>query len=186
MKYRCSGTETVLGICLISRMPIPLTGSAVSSWTAMTRNDRLGAEGGASEIPEIPTREEVRDTGEPTHEDANLILRLAEMYTAGNVGEAASFTRSEKFPKTYGTFVKKYPPGSPEYQKLMGYLGWFETVGTLYKHHLLNHELLFDWITVEANWERVKGFATGMRKDAKNPALWENFELLAKSQPKPK
>jgi hypothetical protein len=102
----------------------------------------------------------------------------------GKVGEAASFTRSPKFPKTYAAFVKKYPPGSEEYGKLLGYCGWFETVGTLYKHHLLNHELLFDWLSVEGSWERVKRFAIGMRKDSKIPALWENFELLAKSQPK--
>jgi hypothetical protein len=122
--------------------------------------------------------------GEPTHEDANLILRLSELWSLGKVGEAAGFTRSEKFPKTYGAFVKKYPPGSDEYQKVVGYLGWFETVGTLYKHHLVNHELLFDWLSVESSWERVKGFAIGMRKEMKVPALWENFELLAKSQPK--
>ncbi len=140
---------------------------------------------GAGEIPEVPAVwEEVRDTGEPTHEDANLVIRLAELWFLGRLDDASSFTRSKEFRSTYGAFVKKYPPGSDEYRKVVGFCSWFETVGTLYKHGLLNHELLFDWISVDSNWDRVKGFAIGMRKETNVPRLWENFELMAKAQPK--
>ncbi len=56
------------------------------------------------------------------------------------------------------------------------------TVGALYKPGLLNRELLFDWLAVAPIWDRLKGFALGMRKDRKVPQLWENFELMAKAQ----
>jgi hypothetical protein len=45
---------------------------------------------------------------------------------------------------------------------------------------LLNRELLFDWIAVAMVWNRIKGFALGARKEAGEPRLYENFELMAK------
>lgn len=123
------------------------------------------------------------DTGEPTYEDANLIVRLGELWFLGKLDEASNFTRSSAFRSTYGAFVKKYPPGSDEHRKVVGLCSWYETVGTLFKHGLLNRELLFDWLAVESTWERLKGFAVGMRKEAKVPRLWENFELMAKAEP---
>ena len=127
--------------------------------------------------------EEVNEMGEPTHEDANTMLRLAELWFLGKLDDASAFTRSKDYRSTFAAFVKKYPPGTDQYRKVVGLCSWFETVGTLVKHGLLNQELLYDWLSVDSTWERVKGFALGMRKDAKVPALWENFELLAKAQP---
>ncbi len=120
--------------------------------------------------------------GMATHDDANLVTRLAELYFLGRIDEASNFAWSDRFVSSYGGFVKKYPPGTEEFRKLVGLCGWFETVGTLYKHGLLNHDLLFDWLAVAQTWDRVKGFALGMRKDRKVPRLWENFELMAKAQ----
>lgn len=104
------------------------------------------------------------------------------MWSSGKIGEASNFAWSKEFPLTYSAFVKKYPPGSDEFGKLVSLCAWFETVGTLYKHGLLNSDLLFDWLAVEPTWNRVKGFALGMRKARNVPRLWENFELMAKAQ----
>ncbi len=40
-------------------------------------------------------------------------------------------------------------------------------------------DLLFDWLAVSAVWERIKGYALGVRQGAGNPRLYENFEALA-------
>lgn len=120
--------------------------------------------------------------GGPTHEDADLVVRLAQLWALARVDEASNFAWSDRFVPTYGAFVKKYPPGSDEFRKLVGLCAWFETTGTLYKHGLVNADLLFDWLAVAPIWDRVKGFAVGMRKARGVPRLWENFEAMAKVQ----
>ncbi|HLB69205.1 MAG TPA: hypothetical protein VJN63_12265 [Thermoplasmata archaeon] len=110
------------------------------------------------------------------------MVRLAHQWSLGRIDDASNFVWSDRFLSTYGSFVKKYPPGSEEFRKVVSVCAWFETVGTLYKHGLLNRELLFDCLAVEPIWNRVKAFALGMRKDRKVPRLWENFELMAKAQ----
>jgi hypothetical protein len=61
-------------------------------------------------------------------------------------------------------------------------LGYYETVGTLWKNRLINEGLLFDWLWVPASWDLVKGIAVGMRADAANAGLWENFEAMAERE----
>lgn len=56
-----------------------------------------------------------------------------------------------------------------------------ETLGKLYKNDLFNEELLFDWLAVSMVWERIKGFALGLREAAGEPRLYENFEAMAKA-----
>ena len=124
----------------------------------------------------------MKEVGAPTNEDADLVVRLGQLWFLGKVDEASSFAWSDRFVPTYGAFARKYPPGSDEFRKLMNLCAWYETVGTLYKHGLLNGELLFDWLSVGSNWNRVKGFAVGMRKARGIPRLWENFEAMAKVQ----
>ena len=42
--------------------------------------------------------------------------------------------------------------------------------------------MLFDWLAVEAVWDRVKSLAIGDRKQYGIPGLWENFEAMATAQ----
>ena len=72
--------------------------------------------------------------------------------------------------------------GSEGYSTASKILGYFETIGTLYKHGLINEELLFDWLWVVPIWERVSGFVLGAREQFGNPRLYENFEALGKAQ----
>ena len=75
-----------------------------------------------------------------------------------------------------------FPPTSERYRQIHTTLNYFETVGTLHKDGLINEQLLFDWLAVEAVWDRVKSLAIGDREQYGIPALWENFEAMAKAQ----
>ncbi len=158
---------------------IPVSGSG--SRDTVVRIPRAPRRG-AREVPKSRVREEVTDIGTPTYEDANIVVRLAQWWSVGKVDEAANFAWSDRFVPTYGAFVKKFPPGSEEYRKLVNLCAWYETVGTLHKHGLINRDLLFDWLAVAPIWNRRKGFALGMRKDRGVAELWENFEAMAKAQ----
>jgi hypothetical protein len=56
-----------------------------------------------------------------------------------------------------------------------------ETIGTLVKNDLLDRDLVLDWLWVAGAWERV-GPAARRAREQFSPALYENFEALAKAQ----
>ena len=119
---------------------------------------------------------------EPTYQDATLMLQLAQWSTAAGLSEAWSWMLSDEFVPDYAGFTEEYPPGSEGYLKAFDICMWMETIGTLYKHGLFNEALLFDWLAVRLVWDRIKGFALGVREQAGEPALYENFEAMAKAQ----
>ena len=63
------------------------------------------------------------------------------------------------FVLSFDSFVQNYQPGSPEYGRVTKVCGWFESIGTLYQQDLLSGELIFDWLTLELPWRRLKNFA---------------------------
>ncbi len=116
-----------------------------------------------------------------TYQDAMLMLQLAQWGAASGFPEATNWLWSDQFVLDYADFVKKYPIGSDGSLSASKICGYFETLGTLYKHGLFNEDLLFDWLAVSMVWERIKGFALGVRQEAHNARLYENFEALAKA-----
>jgi hypothetical protein len=116
----------------------------------------------------------------PTYQDATLMLQLAQWGAASGMQKATTFLWSDKFVPDYAEFVEKYPRGSEEYAHASQICGWYETLGALYKHGLFNEELLFDWLWVSGVWDRIKGFALGVREEAGNPHIYELFEAMAK------
>lgn len=115
----------------------------------------------------------------PTYRDATLMLQLAQWQATLNLEEALNWMWSDQFVADFEEFVKKYPWGSEESGRVRKICGVFEMLGTLHKHGLLSEDLLFDWLAVSAIWERIKGYALGVRQLAGNPQLYENFEALA-------
>jgi hypothetical protein len=115
----------------------------------------------------------------PTYQDATLMLQVAQWGASVGVQEAGNWLWSDQFIPDYTEFVKKYPPGSEGNLKATKVCSFFETLGTLYKHGLLNEDLLFDWMAVSMVWDRVKGYALGVREQRGNLRLYENFEAMA-------
>jgi hypothetical protein len=110
------------------------------------------------------------------------MLQLAQWWATSGQNEAMNWMWSDQFIADYAEFVKKYPPGSEGFANASKICGWLETVGTLYKHELFNEELLFDWLTISLVWDRIKGFALGVREQSGEPRMYENFEAMAKAQ----
>ncbi len=80
--------------------------------------------------------------------------------------------------KTYEDFRTLYPEGS-EGDRNSGYImGFWEHVGAVAKHGLINHDLLFDTYLVTPFWERLKMIAEHYRK-VQSPLIGENFEWLS-------
>ena len=117
----------------------------------------------------------------PTYQDASLMLQLAQWGASIDLQAAQGWTWSDQFIPDYAEFTKQYPMPSEGALKVMKVCNYFETLGTLWKHGLLNEDLLFDWLAVSMVWERVKNIPLGMRQDSGNSRLYENFEALAKA-----
>jgi hypothetical protein len=117
----------------------------------------------------------------PTHQDADILLRLAELAARSSLIAAKAFVWSDDFPTDFGRFRAKFPRGkrSEEESLLLRYLSHWETAGTLYRNGLFSGDLFFDWEAITADWDRVKGYALGVREEFGDPALFENFEYAA-------
>jgi hypothetical protein len=118
----------------------------------------------------------------PTAEDARLVVEFAKLGAESKLTEAVDWMWSDDFVPNYEEFVKKYPVGSKEHSRVRQICNFYETVGALWKQGLFNEELLFDWLYVTGPWERVKGFALGLRKAADNDSIYELFEAMAQAQ----
>ena len=117
---------------------------------------------------------------EPTYEDANVLLQVAQLYNSSDLSEIRMWVWSEDFPANYTDFIEQNPPGSDGHHKLVKYASYFETVATLWKHGLFNEDLLLDWLLIP--WPQVSDIITGERERIGEKRLWENFEALGKAQ----
>jgi hypothetical protein len=105
--------------------------------------------------------------------DATLIVELAKWGSMIGLPEASRTIFSDDFDSESAEAL------DPHVQTI---LVFHETVGTLVKNDLLDRDLVLDWLWVSGAWERVGKAALDARAAAGVPALWENFEALARSQ----
>ena len=114
------------------------------------------------------------------HDDAQVLLRSAELYQSMGMPPIASWVHSDGFPTTDADFVTAYPPGSDRFSDLTRYARFYETLATLWKHDVFDEGLLLDWLFVP--WSRVGDVLVGLRTEWGVPQLWENFEALGAAQ----
>jgi hypothetical protein len=120
--------------------------------------------------------------GQATKEDAHLLVQLARLGADLNLSEAAGFMWSEDFVEDYDEFKQRFPWGSQQSQYVNTVAGFHETVATLVKHGLLDEELVTDWVAVHLVWSRIEKILLGLREEAGEPRLYENFEALARAR----
>ena len=109
----------------------------------------------------------------PRHEDAALVVQLAQWGTA--MGLEAS---------TAAIFADDFDPEAVTAQDadVRRVLQFGETIGTLTKNGVLNQRLVLDWLWVAGLWSRVGPAARRERERFGVAALFENFEALAAAQ----
>jgi len=117
----------------------------------------------------------------PTHEDAMVLLKLYEFGGDPHLQKAWDFIFSDAFIDNYDAFLAKYPADSDQHSYFFHFTAWFELLGTLWKHKLINETLLFDWILVRPRWNRVENLVAGYRRATGEPRMYENFEAMAKA-----
>ena len=110
------------------------------------------------------------------------MLHIARLGAANGIPSAMNWLWSDKFIPDYAEFVSKNPPGSDGYGNARLVAIHYETIGTLWKHKLINQDLLFDWLLVTGVWDRLKGFVLGERRRFGQPALGENFQKMTNAQ----
>jgi len=108
-----------------------------------------------------------------THEDATLLVQLAQWGAMINLGEAMGAVFDDEFD------AEAAESHDPPVQTILAY---GETVGTLVKHETLDRDLVLDWLWVGGMWDRVGPAAQRARERLGADALYENFEALAKAQ----
>jgi hypothetical protein len=109
--------------------------------------------------------------GSPTHEDAELMVQLAQWSTSLGLEDAAA-----------RVFADDFDPDTADAtdEAVRKVLQFNETIGTLVKNDLLSAELVYDWLWIKGVWARVGPAALKQREKAGEPRLYENFEALAK------
>jgi hypothetical protein len=118
----------------------------------------------------------------PTPQDAQLVVQLAQLAAVQDLDEATDWLFANEMPTEPATFRERFPAGSEGHHHVTAILTYMETIGALWKHGLLNEDLLFDWIWVTGIWERVKGLALAQRQEFGASHLWEHVEAMAQAQ----
>ena len=110
----------------------------------------------------------------PSQEDAQLLLKLVEFVNSDYYRKAWRWVVNDFSAEKYEDFVRKYPKGSEEYQRVGNVLGFFETAGVLVSHGLLHEDLFFDLsFGMDLVWPKISPIIPGWQKEA-GLALWEN------------
>ena len=116
--------------------------------------------------------------GAPTRDDASMLLRLLEMFIAPPMAEARSFVRTIPDGRTFAELREAYPPGTREFQHIDTVLAFWETIGLLIKHGLINEELAFDTFLDAPPWPKMEAAARSLRAERSNDLELENLEYV--------
>jgi hypothetical protein len=120
--------------------------------------------------------------GIPTHEDAKLLIEVFRLRMEPPVQEAERWFFSEFQPGPWHIINARYPLGSPGRLHLARVLSYWEMVGALVDHNLLNEDLLFDMLeNMNRFWERLQEWLPAARA-AQAVEEGENIERLVNRQ----
>jgi hypothetical protein len=107
--------------------------------------------------------------GEPTREDAQLMLQIAQWGTSLGVNDSWGQIFSDDFDPYEADAM------DPNINKVLTFC---ETIGTLVKRDLLSKELVEDWLWIDGLWGRVGPAAIKLRDKQEEERLYENFEAM--------
>ncbi len=109
-----------------------------------------------------------------------MLLEVMSTYLSEPMKQARRFWRTIPDGLGFEKLLKRYPRGSEEFENISNMMIFWETVGSLLKHGLLNEELAFDTFLDAPPWPKVERFFQERRKRENNPLEGENVEYAFK------
>lgn len=127
--------------------------------------------------------EEIRIVGGPTIAEAQLVVAMQQVDAASGAMAGWELLQSFETPPTLVQLRKRHPRDTGEYRCICAFLGSCETLATFVKQGLLTASLVHDLYWVAGAWHQAEKVCKGLRKEAGEPRLYENFEFLASTAP---
>jgi hypothetical protein len=115
-------------------------------------------------------------------DQANLLVSILNGPSGERGADGMDVLMSYPKPPTFEQFDKDHPRGSEGARNVRALLMTGEAVATFVKQGILDQDLVFDLLWISGSWARVKNIALHFRKEAGDPAIYENYEALAKLQ----
>jgi len=115
----------------------------------------------------------------PTHDDANLILRLYEMRREERMRKARAWFTANLKVKTWDDLQKVAPPGTDDNASYRMVVTYWDMVASFITSGVLHKELFFqsgrELLLV---YERMRDVLPELRERFKDPLLYENLESV--------
>ena len=105
-----------------------------------------------------------------------MLLGVMSAYLSEPMRQARRFWRTIPDGLGFDELLKKYPRGSEEFEHISNIMIFWETIGSLLKHGLLNEDLAFDTFLDAPPWSKVERFFKERRKKERSPLEGENIE----------
>jgi hypothetical protein len=115
----------------------------------------------------------------PTMAEAQLIVQMATNDALSGANQGYDVLRQFETAPTPGQLRKKHAVTSDEYRYVMAFLASCEMTATFVKQGLLSEDLVNDLYWVAGAWQTCEKLCKGLRREAGEPRLYENYEALA-------
>ena len=118
----------------------------------------------------------------PTHEDANLVLKLYDMRREDRMREARRWFAASFKAKTLDEFQTLCPPGSEANASFRMVVTYWDMVASFVTGGVLNEELFFQsGGEMLFAWERLRDVVPHLREANGNPIQYRNLELASRA-----
>ncbi len=115
----------------------------------------------------------------PTHDDANLILRLYELRREDKMRQARAWFVTNFYPQTMAEFNEICPPGSEANAFARMVSSYWEMVASFVSNGVLNEELFYQsGQELLLTWLRSRPIVDDLRKMMGNPNAWRNLQTV--------
>ena len=117
---------------------------------------------------------------QPTHDDANLILRLYELRREEKLRQARDWFAANYRASSFEEAQRIAPMGSAEHKYTIMVTSYWDMAASFVASGVLNQELFFqsggEMLVV---WERIRLVVPELRQAFKSPHMYENLEKVA-------
>ena len=111
--------------------------------------------------------------------DAQLLVQIMTAANAAGSDRGFEILSTYPTPPSLEQLRAEHPRLGEDYRQVMAFFSMCETIATFAKQGLLNEPLIHDLFWVAGAWAASVEVCRGLREEAGEPRLYENFEWLA-------